>query len=128
MRCAIVPNAPMWSVRRRVLPGRFHGILNFPPMGGAKTGERSMQVDHHDLYQDFPEMRDAIDALKAGNAHFARLNASYDRLTGKVEDLEAHDMPVADFTLEDMKKQRVKLKDELYHLLLAFRAGQQAAR
>jgi uncharacterized protein YdcH (DUF465 family) len=87
-----------------------------------------MQVDHHDLYQDFPEMRDAIDALKAGNAHFARLNASYDRLTGKVEDLEAHDMPVADFTLEDMKKQRVKLKDELYHLLLAFRAGQQSAR
>lgn len=87
-----------------------------------------MQVDHHDLYQDFPEMKDAIDALKVGNAHFARLNASYDRLTGKVEDLEAHDMPVADFTLEDMKKQRVKLKDELYHLLLAFRAGQLAAR
>ncbi len=87
-----------------------------------------MQVDHHDLYQDFPEMTDAIDVLKSGNAHFARLFATYNRLTGKVEDLEEHDMPVADFTLEDMKKQRVKLKDELYHLLLAFRAGQQAAR
>lgn len=87
-----------------------------------------MQVEHHDLYQDFPEMRDAIDVLKSGNAHFARLFASYSRLTGKVEDLEEHDMPVADFTMEDMKKQRVKLKDELYHLMLAFRAGQQAAR
>jgi hypothetical protein len=87
-----------------------------------------MQVEHHDLYQDFPEMRDAIDILNAGNAHFASLHASYSRLTGKVEDLEEHDMPVADFTLEDMKKQRVKLKDELYHLLLAFRAGQQAGR
>jgi len=32
------------------------------------------------------------------------------RLTGKVEDLEEHDMPVADFTLEDMKKARVKLR------------------
>jgi hypothetical protein len=83
-----------------------------------------MQVDHHDLYSDFPEMRDAIDVLKGGNAHFARLFATYHRLTGKVEDLEEHDMPVADFTLEDMKKQRVKLKDELYHILLAFRAGQ----
>jgi hypothetical protein len=83
-----------------------------------------MQVDHHDLYTDFPEMRDAIDVLKVGNAHFARLFATYHRLTGKVEDLEEHDMPVADFTLEDMKKQRVKLKDELYHILLAFRAGQ----
>jgi uncharacterized protein YdcH (DUF465 family) len=37
-------------------------------------------------------------------------------------------MPVADFTIEDMKKQRVKLKDELYHMLLAYRAGQQAAK
>ncbi|MGE5469475.1 MAG: YdcH family protein [Bacteroidota bacterium] len=87
-----------------------------------------MQVDHHDLQQDFPEMADAIAALKAGNARFATLFASYQRLTGSVENLEEHDMPVADFTLEDMKKRRVQLKDELYHLLLVFRAGQQAAR
>ena len=87
-----------------------------------------MQVDHHDLQQEFPEMADAIQVLKAGNARFAMQLASYQRLTGNVENLEEHDMPVADFTLEDMKKQRVKLKDELYHLLLAFRAGQQTAR
>ena len=87
-----------------------------------------MQVDHHDLLSEFPEFTDAISALKAGNALFSRQLAGYNRLTGKVEDLEEHDMPVADFTLEDMKKQRVKLKDELYHLLLAFRAGQQSAR
>ncbi len=86
-----------------------------------------MQVDHHDLHHDFPEMTDAIHALKAGNAHFAKLHSSYQRLTGKVEDLEENDMPVADFTIEDMKKQRVQLKDELYHMLLAFRAGQQSA-
>lgn len=85
-----------------------------------------MQVDHHDLYTEFPDMRDAIDGLKAANAHFAGLFARYNRLTGKVEDLEEHDMPVADFTLEDMKKARVKLKDEIYQFLLAFRAGQQS--
>lgn len=84
-----------------------------------------MHVDHHDLYDDFPEMRDAIDVLKATNPYFTRSMNSYSRLTGKVEDLEEHDMPVADFTLEDMKKQRVKLKDKLYHFMLAFRAGQQ---
>ena len=87
-----------------------------------------MQVDHHDLQTEFPEMADAINALKAGNAHFAKLFATYHRLTGRVEDLEEHDMPVADFTLEDMKKQRVKLKDELYHILLAYRAGQQSVK
>jgi uncharacterized protein len=83
-----------------------------------------MQVDHHDLNADFPDMREAIEVLKAGNPYFARSLGQYSRLTGRVEDLEVHDMPVADFTLEDMKKQRVKLKDELYHFLLAFRAGQ----
>lgn len=85
-----------------------------------------MQVEHHDLHHEFPDMNDAINALKTGNAHFAVLFHSYQRLTGKVEDLEEHDMPVADFTLEDMKKQRVRLKDELYHLLLAYRAGQKS--
>ena len=83
-----------------------------------------MHVDHHDLYQEFPDLREAIDGLKVANTHFAAQFARYNRLTGKVENLEEHDMPVADFTLEDMKKQRVKLKDEIYYLLLAFRAGQ----
>ena len=87
-----------------------------------------MHIDHHDLHHEFPEFVDAIDALNGGNAHFARLFATYHRLTGRVEDLEAHDMPVADFTLEDMKKRRLQLKDELYHLLLAYRAGQAAAK
>ena len=70
-------------------------------------------------------MADAIAVLNTSNAHFSKLFDSYHRLTGKVEDLEEHDMPVGDFTIEGMKKQRVKLKDELYHMLLAFRAGQQ---
>ncbi|MNY61025.1 hypothetical protein D3C86_1976510 [compost metagenome] len=88
-----------------------------------------MQIEqHHDLHNEFPDMVDAIHALKAGNAHFARLFAVYQRLTGNVENLEENDMPVGDFTIEDMKKQRVKLKDELYHLLLAYRAGQASAR
>ena len=67
-------------------------------------------------------------ALRNNNPMFARLYASYKRLTGNVEDLEEHDMPVADFTIEDMKKHRVKLKDDLYHLMLAYRAGQQSAK
>jgi len=85
-----------------------------------------MHIDHHDLYTEFPDMRDAIDALKAEKGHFAGLFARYNRLTGKVEDLEEHDMPVGDFTLEDMKKARVKLKDEIYQLLIAFRVGQKS--
>ena len=87
-----------------------------------------MHVEHHDLQHEFPEMQDAINTLRSANPMFARLYASYHRLTGKVEDLEEHDMPVDDFTIEDMKKQRVKLKDDLYHMMLAYRAGQQSVK
>jgi len=57
-----------------------------------------------------------------------RLYSTYHRLTGKVEDLEEHDMPVGDFTIEELKKHRIKVKDDLYHLLLAYRSGQQATK
>ena len=87
-----------------------------------------MHIEHHDLHHEFPEMHDAISTLRSANPMFARLYASYHRLTGKVEDLEEHDMPVDDFTIEDMKKHRVKLKDDLYHMMLAFRAGQQSVK
>ena len=87
-----------------------------------------MHIEHHDLHHEFPEMHDAISTLRSANPMFARMYATYHRLTGKVEDLEEHDMPVDDFTLEDMKKHRVKLKDDLYHMMLAFRAGQQSIK
>ena len=87
-----------------------------------------MHIEHYDLHHEFPEMHDAISTLRSANPMFARMYATYHRLTGKVEDLEEHDMPVDDFTIEDMKKHRVKLKDDLYHMMLAFRAGQQSVK
>jgi uncharacterized protein YdcH (DUF465 family) len=83
-----------------------------------------MHIDHHDLYTEFPDMREAIAVLKDESGYFSNLFGHYNRLTGKVEDLEEHDMPVADFTIEDMKKARARLKDEIYQLLLVFRCGQ----
>ena len=87
-----------------------------------------MHIEHHDLHHEFPEMHDAISTLRSANPMFARMYATYHRLTGKVEDLEEHDMPVDDFTIEDMKKHRVKLKDDLYNMMMAYRTGQQSAR
>ena len=84
-----------------------------------------MNVDHHDLHHEFPEYAAAIHSLKMSSTHFARLFEEYDALTARIEALEDNDSPIADIALEEMKKQRVKLKDEIYYLLLAFRAGQQ---
>jgi uncharacterized protein YdcH (DUF465 family) len=78
-----------------------------------------MNVDHHDLHHEFPEYSAAIHTLKASSTHFARLSDEYDALTARIEALEENDAPIADTALEEMKKQRVKLKDELYAMLQA---------
>ncbi len=82
-----------------------------------------MQVDHHDLHHDFPEYQEDIHALKAGDHHFARLFDEYHSMTSAVEHLEEKDVPVDDFTMEGLKKQRVRLKDELYAMLRAHKLG-----
>ncbi|MCX8145186.1 MAG: YdcH family protein [Azovibrio sp.] len=81
-----------------------------------------MHVEHHDLHHEFPEMRATIIRLKAEDAHFARLFEAYHQCTNKVEALEGQDVPVDDFTIEAMKKERVRLKDELYRMLVAAQA------
>ncbi|WP_018150545.1 YdcH family protein [Leeia oryzae] len=78
-----------------------------------------MHVEHHPLVSEFPELRDQIHVLKTGNAHFAKLFDEYenvDKAVCRAEDgLEA----LSDVALEDMKKQRLQLKDKLYGLLTA---------
>jgi len=86
-----------------------------------------MQVEHHDLNHEFPNLTDEIHALKAQHNHFARLSDEYEQVTKEIERLEEEDVPVDDFTIEEMKKKRIKLKDDLYHMIVAYQAGQRTA-
>ena len=43
----------------------------------------------------------------------------YHSLTHEVERLQKDELPVADFTIEEMKKVRVPLKDKMYRILVA---------
>ena len=82
-----------------------------------------MLVEHHDLHHEFPEYLDSIHALKASSAPFGQMYDEYQELTREVERLEEEDLPVDDFTIETMKKQRVLLKDQMYRLLVAYKNG-----
>ena len=81
-----------------------------------------MNVDHHDLHHEFPEYAKAIDALKQGSTLFAHRFGEYNALTSQIEELELKDLPIADTPLENMKKLRLKLKDELYAMLRTHKA------
>lgn len=76
-----------------------------------------MHVESHDLEADFPNMRAAIHALRTTNAAFAMLVARYDDVNREVVLLEENDIPTDDSTFEGLKRQRVKLKDEIYSML-----------
>lgn len=78
-----------------------------------------MVVEHHDLAHEFPQYKERIHQLKIENHHFARLFDEYNALTKRIEALENNGVPVADETIEEMKKQRLALKDELYAMLVA---------
>lgn len=78
-----------------------------------------MLGESHDLRHEFPDLDSRIATLRANNPEFARLMDDYDALDSRVRQVEELGNPVADETIEELKKQRLLLKDQLYSLLRA---------
>lgn len=78
-----------------------------------------MLGESHDLRHEFPDLEAKIQSLRDANAEFAKLMDSYDGIDARVRQLEELGTPVADETIEDLKKQRLLLKDRLYEMLRA---------
>ena len=78
-----------------------------------------MELHHHDLATEFPEYKQAIHELKASNAHFKRLFEEYEAADREIVRIEQQIETTSDLYLEQIKKQRLKLKDELIGMLKA---------
>lgn len=78
-----------------------------------------MFVEHHPLIKEFPEFKTAIHDLKEADDHFARLFVEYHEVDEEVVRMEEEIEPAADHIIEDAKKRRLLLKDELYAILTA---------
>jgi uncharacterized protein YdcH (DUF465 family) len=78
-----------------------------------------MHNEQHDLSHEFPEYRERIHTLKAENAHFRRLYDEYHELDRQAHRAGTDVEPVSDEHAEELKKQRLLLKDELYGILKA---------
>lgn len=78
-----------------------------------------MLGESHDLIHEFPDLGQKIADLREGNPEFAKLMDDYDRLDARVRSIEELGTPVADETIEDLKKERLQLKDSLYAILRA---------
>lgn len=76
-----------------------------------------MLGEKHDLAHEFPEFKDKIHELKTSNAHFAKLFDEYHGLEHEVRRIEEGVENTSDEYLEEQKKKRLHLKDQLFDML-----------
>ena len=76
-----------------------------------------MYGTRHPLTHEFPEYSGEISKLKTNNATFARLLSKYHQTDKKIYGYEQQMQPVADNYMEQLKRWRVHLKDQLYNIL-----------
>jgi uncharacterized protein YdcH (DUF465 family) len=71
----------------------------------------------NDLAQDFPDKADRIRDLKLSNNHFARLYDEYNELNRTIHRVETRVEPTSEDVEEDLKRRRVRLKDEILAMI-----------
>ncbi len=67
------------------------------------------------------EYRDIISKLKLDNAHFAKIFERHNELDQKIADADAGRDHISDAKLDALKKEKLKLKDEAYAMILAYK-------
>ena len=72
----------------------------------------------HELAQEFPQFTTLMHHLRQVDGHFARLCESYHAVNGEIHRAETDIAPVGDFRMQDMRKERMRLKDEIYGMLV----------
>ncbi len=75
-------------------------------------------LEKHDLIHELPEHRERIHELKTENNHFSRLFDEYHDVNHEIRRIEMEIEPTSDIYLEERKKQRLLLKDQLYNLII----------
>ena len=73
--------------------------------------------ERHHLEEEFPESRDRIEDLRGNDPRFSQLYQEYARVDEEVWRIEEQIDTPSDTYTEDLKKKRVRLKDEIYFIL-----------
>ncbi|GEO83269.1 MULTISPECIES: YdcH family protein [Alphaproteobacteria] len=71
----------------------------------------------HEIHDEFPEFADKIHALKVSDEQFAKLLEDYRDVNRTIHRAETEVEPLGDVEMENMRKQRMVLKDEIYGML-----------
>jgi uncharacterized protein YdcH (DUF465 family) len=90
--------------------GRVDGVTR-----DVKEGRMSNTPNQLD--EDFPDMAERIHALKTSDNHFARLVEEYHELNRDIHRIETRVEPASEDYEEELKRRRLRLKDEIAQML-----------
>ena len=76
-----------------------------------------MLNEKHDLIHELPEHRETIHNLKMTDNHFARLFEEYHEVDHEIHRIETGEETPSDDYVEEKKKQRLNLKDNLLRMI-----------
>ena len=71
----------------------------------------------HEIHDEFPDYADKMHALKLSDERFAEMLEGYRDVNRAIHRAETEVEPVGDVHMEDMRKRRMVLKDEIYGML-----------
>ena len=72
---------------------------------------------HHPILREFPEDRETIKRLKASDERFRKMFEDYHQLDDAIYRIEEEIEFASDQEMEEMKKRRAWLKDQIYHAI-----------
>lgn len=73
----------------------------------------------HELHEEFPDFAIKISDLKQNDAHFSKLADAYHEVNRQVHRAETLVEPMDEQAEHGLRKERARLKDEIYRLLSA---------
>lgn len=74
-------------------------------------------ITKHQLTEEFPEFETKINTLKTESAHFKKMFETYDELDHEIYRIESDAVPASDDVLNELRMERVRLKDEIFQFL-----------
>ncbi len=74
-------------------------------------------IENHSLALELPEYKEAIHRLKLSDAHFAKLFDEYHATDKEIHRIEQGAEVSSDSYIENLKKQRLHIKDSLFSML-----------
>ncbi|MCW8883124.1 MAG: DUF465 domain-containing protein [Sedimenticola sp.] len=76
-----------------------------------------MLGETHDILHEFPNLEETIKQLHEKDPQFASLMDNHDALDSEIRNLEELNQPIDDLEMEELKKRRTLLKDQIYQYL-----------